>query len=74
MHIYDIHYYAKALAMDGQWRRSRFASVTTDSVLNKHEARSVNTLIKTKIGPWYIYSEAIHIYSEVMKTIQCAYM
>lgn len=50
MHIYDIHYYAKALAMDGQWRRSRFASVTTDSVLNKHEARSVNTLFKTKVG------------------------
>ena len=33
-------------AMDGQWRSSRIVSVRTNRVLNKHQARSVNILIK----------------------------
>ena len=37
-------------ATDGQRRSSRVVSVRTNRVLNKHNARSVNILIKTEIG------------------------
>ena len=40
-------------AMEGQWRSSRIISVRTNRVLNKHQARSLNTSIKTEIGPWH---------------------
>ena len=36
-------------AMDGQWRSSRIVSVRNNRVLNKHYARSINTLIKTEL-------------------------
>ena len=36
--------------MDDQWPSSRIVSVKTNRELNKHKARSVNLLIKTKIG------------------------
>ena len=37
-------------AMDSQWRSSCVARVRTNRVLNKHYARSLNTLIKREIG------------------------
>ena len=37
-------------AMSGQWRSSRIISVRTNRMFNKHKARSIITLIKTKIG------------------------
>ena len=36
--------------MDDHWQSSHIVSVTTNRVLNKHQTRSVNTLIKTEIG------------------------
>ena len=37
-------------AMDGQWWGSHIVSVKTNRVPNKHQARSVKTLVKTEIG------------------------
>ena len=37
----------KMPAMDGRWQSSRIVSIRTNRVLNKHQARSVNILIKT---------------------------
>ena len=38
------------LALDGQWQSSCIVSVRANRVLNKHQARKVNKLIKTEIG------------------------
>ena len=38
------------LAMDGQWQISRFVSFRTIRLLNKHEDRNINILIKTEVG------------------------
>ena len=37
-------------AMDGQWWSSCIVCARTNRVLNKHQARSVNILIKTETG------------------------
>ena len=58
---------------------SSIVSVRTNRVLNKHWARGVYILIETEIGSWHtecsIYTKqrALYIYSEAMKTIQCAH-
>ena len=39
-------------ATDGQWRSSRI--VSTNRVLNKHYARSVNTIIKRELGSCHV--------------------
>ena len=54
----------KIQGLDGQWRSSHIVSVSTNRVFNKHQARSVDTLINRHKA-----SSVIH--SEVIKTIQC---
>ena len=60
------------LALGGHWRSSCIVSVRTNRVANKHQARSINALIKTETGLWRTEGSTRRkqMHSEVMNTIQ----